>query len=170
MQFYPIKRLASVCEITPSLLQEMGIKGLLLDIDNTLTTHDNPVPAPGVEEWIAQMKAAGIALRLVSNNHAPRVEPFARILGITCICEAKKPLTSGFQRAMKDMGLPKKQLCVVGDQIYTDVLGARLFAVSCIYVPPMELEQTLFFKLKRIAEYPFIPKKMRKYYHDRRET
>lgn len=148
----------SVCDISPELLHRMCVKGLLLDIDNTLTTHDNPVPAAGVEAWVAEMKAAGIQMRLVSNNHAPRVEPFAKLLGIPCICEGKKPLSSGFSRAAKDMGIPKKQLCVIGDQIYTDILGANLFGVKSIYVPPMELEKTSFFKLKRKMEKPFLPK------------
>ena len=149
----------SVCLISPEMLREMGVRGLLLDIDNTLTTHDNPVPAPGVENWVARMKAAGIALRLVSNNHPPRVEPFARRLGIPCICEGKKPLSSGFRRAMEDMALPKGTLCVVGDQIYTDILGANWLRVKSIYVPPMELEKTAFFRFKRLMEKPFLPKK-----------
>ena len=136
----------SVCLISPEMLREMGVRGLLLDIDNTLTTHDNPVPAPGVENWVARMKAAGIALRLVSNNHPPRVEPFARRLGIPCICEGKKPLSSGFRRAM-------------GDQIDTDILGANWSRVKSIYVPPMELEKTAFFRFKRLMEKPFLPKK-----------
>ena len=73
--------LRSVCDITPQLLEKLGVCGLLLDIDNTLTTHDNPVPAAGVEAWVAGMQAAGISLCLVSNNHPPRVEPFAKRLG-----------------------------------------------------------------------------------------
>lgn len=148
----------SVCCISPQLLRKMGVKGLLLDIDNTLTTHDNPVPGKGVTEWIAQMKKAGIALRLVSNNHPPRVKPFAKLLGIPCICDSKKPLSDGFKRAQADMGLPKEALCVVGDQIFTDILGANLMGVKCIYVPPMEHEKTAFFKFKRFMEKPFLPK------------
>lgn len=151
--------LRSVRNITPELLHTMGIKGLLLDIDNTLTTHDNPVPAEGVEEWIAHMKAEGIQMRLVSNNHPPRVEPFAKRLGIPCICDSRKPLSSGFKRAAADMGLDRRELCVVGDQIYTDILGANLFGAKSIYVPPMELEKTKFFKFKREMEKPFLPKK-----------
>lgn len=148
-----------VSHITPEMLKKMGVKGLLLDIDNTLTTHDNPVPAEKVEEWIASMKEAGIQLRLVSNNHPPRVEPFAKLLGIDFIAEGKKPLTSGFSRAQKSMGLPKAELAVVGDQIYTDILGANLFGVKSVYVKPMELEKTAFFKFKRFMEKPFLPKK-----------
>lgn len=149
----------SVRQITPELLERMGIKGLLLDIDNTLTTHDNPVPAEGVEEWTARMRSAGIQLRLVSNNHPPRVEPFAARLGIPCICDSKKPLSDGFRRAAEDMGLKRNELCVVGDQIYTDILGANLFGVKSIYVPPMEMERTNFFKFKRKMEKPFLPRK-----------
>ncbi len=149
----------SVCEITPEFLEKMGIRGLLLDIDNTLTTHDNPVPAEGVEDWIRSMKAADIQLRLVSNNHPPRVEPFAQLLDIPCICDSRKPLSDGFSRAMESMQLPKEQLCVIGDQIFTDILGANWFGVKSIYVPPMELETTAFFKFKRFMEKPFLPKK-----------
>ena len=78
--------LRSVCDITPQLLEKLGVCGLLLDIDNTLTTHDNPVPAAGVEAWVAGMQAAGISLCLVSNNHPPRVEPFAKRLGLDFVC------------------------------------------------------------------------------------
>ena len=152
------KAVKSVCDITPELLESMHIKGLLLDIDNTLTTHDNPTPAPGVLDWIAEMKQAGIQMRLVSNNHSPRVEPFAELLGIPCVCESKKPLNKGFLQAMREMHLSKEQLCVVGDQIYTDILGANWFHVRSIYVRPMEFEKTLFFKFKRTAEIPFLPK------------
>ena len=74
--------LRSVCDITPQLLEKMGVRGLLLDIDNTLTTHDNPIPAPGVECWIAGKQSASIRLCLVSNKHPPRVAPFAERLGL----------------------------------------------------------------------------------------
>lgn len=138
----------------------MGVKGLLLDIDNTLTTHDNPAPAEGVREWVNRMKLAGIRMRLISNNHAPRVTPFAKTLGIPCICESLKPLKKGFSTAMKQMHLPKDKLCVVGDQIYTDILGANWFKVKSIYVSPIERENWKgheFLWIKRVLEVPFLP-------------
>lgn len=161
MMFRATTAVRSVCQITPDMLRSMGVEGLLLDIDNTLTTHDNPEPAAGVEAWIAAMKAAGIRMRLVSNNHPPRVEPFAARLGIPCICDSRKPLSDGFWRAMESMELPKERLCVIGDQIFTDILGANWFGVKSIYVPPMELETTAFFKCKRFLEKPFIPKQIK---------
>ncbi|MBR0484672.1 MAG: YqeG family HAD IIIA-type phosphatase [Oscillospiraceae bacterium] len=151
----------SVCDITPQLLRSMGVKGLLLDIDNTLTTHDNPAPAEGVLDWIAEMKQAGIRMRLVSNNHEPRVKPFAEMLGIPCVCESLKPLSRGFIQAMQEMHLPKESLCVVGDQIYTDIWGANLFGVKSIYVRPMQKETWKgheFLCIKRVLEVPFLPK------------
>ncbi len=151
----------SVCDITPALLRSIGVRGLLLDIDNTLTTHDNPEPAAGVAEWVALMKQSGIQLRLISNNHEPRVAPFAKKLGIPCICESWKPLGKGFRTAMKQMHLPKEQLCVVGDQIYTDIWGANLFRVRSIYVRPIQRESWKgheFLCVKRVLELPFLPK------------
>lgn len=149
-----------VTEITPDVLGKMGIRGLILDLDNTLTTHDNPVPADGVLDWIALMKQSGIKLMIVSNNHPPRVRPFADMLGLPFVSEGRKPLTKGFSEAMRKMGLKKSQLAAVGDQIYTDVLGANLFGIKMLYVTPIEHEKTTFFKVKRKLERPFLPKKL----------
>lgn len=151
-----------VTEITPEFLIKNNIRGLLLDLDNTLTTHDNPVPGEGVTEWLDSMRSAGIKMVIVSNNHPPRVKPFADMLGLDFVCEGKKPLSSGFNRAQKKMGIPFSQLAVVGDQIFTDMLGANLKRVRGIFVYPIEHEKTKFFKLKRWAEKPFLPKLSKK--------
>ncbi len=149
-----------VTDITPEILDRMGVRGLILDLDNTLTTHDNPVPADGVLDWIDLMNRSGVKLMIVSNNHAPRVKPFADMLGLPFVSEGRKPLTKGFREAMHRMGLTKKELAAVGDQIYTDVLGANLFRIKMLYVSPIEFEKTTFFKVKRKMEIPFLPKKL----------
>ena len=148
----------SVLEITPEFLKEEDIKGLLLDLDNTLTTHDNPKPANGVIDWIKRILGSGVKMVIVSNNHPPRVKPFADMLGLEFICEGKKPLSSGFNRAQKLMEIPFSQLAAVGDQIFTDILGANLKRIKGIYVSPIEHEKTRFFRFKRWAEKPFLPK------------
>ena len=148
----------SVLDITPEFLKKNNIKGLLLDLDNTLTTHDNPRPADGVIDWIKNVKSSGIKMVIVSNNHPPRVKPFADKLGLDFVSEGRKPLSKGFNEAQKRMNIPFEQLAVVGDQIYTDMLGANLKGVRGIFVYPIEHEKTLFFKLKRWAEKPFLPK------------
>ena len=79
--FHATVALRSVLQIQPGLLRQYGIRGLMLDLDNTLTTHDNPAPAEGVLSWIGLMRQAGIAMMIVSNNRPHRVQPFAAALG-----------------------------------------------------------------------------------------
>lgn len=162
MLFSVTEAFRRVTDITPEYLGESGIKGLILDLDNTLTTHDNPKPAEGVLDWLDTMKKNDIRLMIVSNNHSPRVKPFADMLGLDFVSEGAKPLTKGFKEAKSLMQLNKNELAAVGDQIFTDVLGANLFGIKMLYVVPIEHEKTTFFKVKRKLELPFLPKKFYK--------
>ena len=78
----------------------------------------------------------------------------------SAVCFFMVPLTKGYREAVEKMGLSRKEVAAVGDQIFTDVLGANLFRVPCIFVFPMEMEKTKFFKFKRRMEIPFLPKKI----------
>ena len=156
--FHATVALRSVLQIQPGLLRQYGIRGLMLDLDNTLTTHDNPAPAEGVLSWIGLMRQAGIAMMIVSNNRPHRVQPFAAVLGLPFVAEGAKPLPRGFRLAQKRMQLPFSQLAVVGDQIFTDILGANLCGVKSIYVRPIQYENKGFLRVKRWLERPFLPK------------
>ena len=155
--FKPTYVFDKVNDITAEFLQNKHIKGLMLDLDNTLTTHNNPIVPQSSLEWIDSMKAAGIRLMIVSNNHAPRVTPFAEQLGIDFVCEGAKPLTIGYSKAIKRMGLERKEVAAVGDQIFTDVLGSNLKGVRSIFVFPIKPEESLPFRFKRAVEKPFLP-------------
>lgn len=159
MLFKPTIVLNSVLDINKELLDNNGIKGLILDLDNTLTTHNNPKPADGVLEWIDNMKKSGISLIIVSNNRFDRVRPFAEALGIDFVSDGAKPLTIGFKKARLKMKLSFSEVAIVGDQFFTDILGANLKRIKTIYVFPFELEKGIFFKIKRTLEKPFIPKR-----------
>lgn len=159
MFFKPTYVFDKIGGIAPEFLHKKHIKGLILDLDNTLTTHNNPVPPQTSLDWIASMKAAGIKLMIVSNNHEPRVTPFAKQLGLDFVCEGAKPLTIGYTKAIKKMGLDKKNVAAVGDQIFTDVLGSNLKGIRSIFVFPIEPETSLPFRFKRACEKPFLPKK-----------
>lgn len=98
-------------DITPQKLKELGIKGLILDLDNTLTTHDNPVPSDGILEWLDCMKKNNIRLMIVSNNHPPRVKPFADMLGLDFVSEGRKPLIQRFQRGKPENESSEKSAC-----------------------------------------------------------
>lgn len=158
MIFKPTYCFDKVKFITPQFLKNHGIKALLLDLDNTLTTHNNPVPPQDSLDWIEIMKTNGIKLMIVSNNSAERVTPFAQKLGLDFVSRGLKPLTKGFSQAIKRLDISKKEVCAVGDQIFTDILGANLKGIRSIFVFPIELETSKPFKFKRCLEKPFLPK------------
>ncbi len=146
-------------DISLEFLNKHKIKAILLDLDNTLTTHNNPVPPKSTLEWLDKMKSAGIKMMIVSNNSAKRVEPFAKELGLPFVSRGMKPLTKGFSEAIKKLEVKKSEVCAVGDQIFTDILGANLKGIRSIFVFPIEPESGFLFKVKRVLEKPFLPKR-----------
>ncbi len=154
--FAPRLMLGKMIDITPELLRTLNISALLLDIDNTMTTHDNPVPAPGVTEWIARMQSEGFKLVVVSNNSEERVSPFAELIGLDFVSKGKKPLPSGFRRACEKLDVQPRSAAVVGDQIFTDILGGNLLGAYTILTEPYQMEHMTFFKIKRALEKPVI--------------
>ena len=157
--FKPTYVFDKIVDITPEFMKRKRIKGVILDLDNTLTTHNNPIVPQSSMEWINSMKAAGIKLMIVSNNNAPRVQPFADQLGIDFVSNGKKPLTFGYNRAVRKMGLEKANVAAVGDQIFTDIMGSNLCGIRSFFVFPIEPETSLPFRLKRAVEKPLLPKK-----------
>ena len=149
---YPSAMADRVYRITPQLLKSWGVRGLILDIDNTLTTHDNPIPDAGVADWLAQNRREGIQMIVLSNNKPHRVEPFAKILGLDYIADGAKPLKKGYQRCARALQIPCEQLCMVGDQIFTDIWGARRAGCKAVLVSPIQREGMLFFRFKRFLE------------------
>ncbi len=142
-------------EITPEDLEQRGIRGLLLDVDNTLTTYGSQELADGVAAWLEMMKQAGIALTVVSNALDRRVAPFAERLGLRHISLSCKPSPLGFWRAARRVGLPLSQCAAVGDQIFTDWLGTKVSGVSCFLLEPIRTDnEKPFLKLRRRWEKP----------------
>lgn len=154
--FYPHRLCRRITNLDPGELISSGIRGLILDVDNTLTTHDNPIPGEGVCEWLQRAEQTGLKQIILSNNTPERVRPFAERLGLRFAANGKKPLPSGVRRAAAEMGLSAAETAVIGDQIFTDVLAGRLAGAFVILVEPMELEKTVFFRLKRRLEAPVL--------------
>jgi len=141
-------------EIDPALLTARGVRGVLLDIDNTLTTHDSQHLPPEVPRWLDAARAQGLLLLLVSNNSAERVAPFAAKIGLDFYAKAAKPLPGGYRRAAAKLGLAPAQVAMVGDQIFTDSLGANAAGMVSVLLEPIEPESTAFFRFKRFCERP----------------
>ncbi len=151
--FYPTIYRRRITDITVEMIHAQGVKGILLDVDNTLTTHDNPQVSPAVTAWLDAMRAAGVALAVVSNNSDARVRPFAEKIGLEYQAKAAKPLPRGYRAAARKMGLPPKACLVVGDQIFTDILGANLAGMPSVLLEPIEPEiEQKFIVFKRRVE------------------
>lgn len=152
---FPQIILPDVTCITPALLRQHGIRGLLLDIDGTLMQTRDTMPAQPVLDWMQRMKAEGFVLYILSNNrHEGRVRAFAQSVGIPWQHLARKPRQAGFARAFRETGLAPAQLALVGDQIFTDMWGAR--RAGCLAVMVESTDTYLwYFPLRRLAELPF---------------
>lgn len=152
---FPHVFLPDVTGITPDLLQELGVSGLLLDIDGTLMQTRDAMPTQAVLDWLEEMRRAGVALYILSNNrHQDRVRAFAQAVELPWRNLAKKPFLSDFRQAAAELGLPPERLALVGDQIFTDMWGARRFGCKGILVESSDT-YLWYFGLRRLAELPF---------------
>ncbi len=152
MILYPKLYLNSVKEISLELLQQYNLRGLILDVDNTLIDYDKNMPE-GVQEWAERLKKAGIPLCIVSNtNQKEKVEKVAEKLDIPYIYFAKKPCKGGLKKAKEILRLENAQIGVVGDQILTDVIGANRSHMFSILVKPINEKDIWITKIKRPIE------------------
>lgn len=156
LSFLPSFYFENVTDITVEFLQECAIKAVLLDIDNTLSCHGAFEPFDGVQDWINKVEKAGIKLAVISNNKGKRVQKFAENVKINYyIANANKPLKSGFCLAKEALKVNLADILVVGDQIFTDVLGANLSGMRSALVEPKDKNEPISIKIKRVLEIPF---------------
>ena len=156
LSFLPNFYFQNVTDINIGLLQRYAVKAVLLDIDNTLSPHGAIVSYDGVRDWINDLRVLGIKVAIISNNKEKRVKLFAEDLKIKYyIANANKPLKSGFILAKKILKVDEKNILVVGDQIFTDILGANLAKMKCVLVEPKDKNEPFSIKLKRDFEVPF---------------
>ena len=125
-----------VTHITPKWLAEKGIRALVLDIDNTLTADRSQELPAEVAQWLEAMRKAGVALTIVSNGAEQRVKPFARKLGLAYLYRAAKPLPFALMVARRRMGVKRREMAMVGDQLYADRMAAALYGIPGLMVVP----------------------------------
>ena len=145
----------SVTDLTPRLLMQRGIRLLMLDFDNTIVPYTTNVPTEAMAQWLQQMTASDIQLCVVSNSKRDRVPAFCKSYGIDCITHAKKPGSKGIHRCLEKYGIPADQAALVGDQIYTDTLGANCAGVKAILVTAID-NHNFWLKARHVLELPFI--------------
>lgn len=132
----------------------IGCQGLILDIDDTLAPLGCKIPDENVVKWIKNLKDNKIKMILASNNSKQRVSEFAQILDLPHVYKAKKPSRVGLKQAIKILSLPKENIMMVGDQIFSDILGAKFIKINSILVNPLSPAKNFSLKIKRILELP----------------
>ena len=128
----------SIYDISPALLQKHGVRGVLIDLDGTMASRKAALPPDTLAPFLRALREAGLRVLVFSNNRAARVGRFCEPLGVDYISRATKPLARGFRRAAARLDMKLDELAVVGDQIFTDVLGGnRVGALTC-YVQTLD--------------------------------
>ena len=145
----------ALTDITPDLLEQRGIRLLMLDFDNTIVPYTTNTPEPLMEQWLLDMKQTDIQLCVVSNSKRDRVKIFCANYGIPCITHAKKPFTKGIRECLAKFDVPASEAALVGDQIYTDTLGANSAGVTAILVKAID-NHNFWLKARHVLELPFI--------------
>ena len=145
----------ALTDLTPEILGQRNIRLLMLDFDNTIVPYTTSTPTPEMSAWLTDMAASDIQLCVVSNSRNDRVRVFCETYGIDCITHARKPFAKGIRQCLNRYGIDKKQAALVGDQIYTDTLGANSTGVRSILVKAID-NHNFWLKARHVAEMPFI--------------
>lgn len=146
----------NIYQISGESLVRRGIKLLLADLDNTLVPYGVPLPDEKLKDWRDDLAAHGVTLFILSNNrHESRPRIFAEGLEVPYIGHAGKPKTPSFYQAMEQMGVTKEQTAIIGDQIFTDVLGGNRAGVATILVKPIRLAGNPGRYVRYAVEVPF---------------
>jgi HAD superfamily phosphatase (TIGR01668 family) len=146
---------SSLAEVDLDALIDQGIKAILLDLDNTiLPWKDREAPSESIK-WINDAKTRGLKLCIASNTHNPkRLRYVAERLGIPCMHNIAKPSRRGLRRAMVEMGETESTTAMIGDQIFTDILGGNRLSLHTILVEPMHRREFIGTKISRLLEIP----------------
>lgn len=143
----------SLTDITADMLHARDIKLLMLDFDNTIVPYTTNVPTEAMSAWLKEMNAGDIKVCIVSNSHSGRVPKFCEEHGLHCITHARKPTAKGINECLDRFDTKPSQAALVGDQIYTDVLGGNRAGVTSILVDAID-NHNFWLKARHVLELP----------------
>ncbi len=125
------------------LLEKEGIRGIIFDLDNTLVPWNDWTVCPEIKEWMGQVKEAGFSSCIVSNNNSRRGKELSEVFDLPAFWKAVKPRRRSFRKALELMALEPSQTAVIGDQVFTDILGGNRMGLYTILVHPLSRREFL---------------------------
>ena len=150
--FYPGTRNRTAYDIDYRKWYEKGKRAVLFDIDNTLVPHGAPADEKAISLF-RELRKIGFQACLISNNKEPRVKSFAESVGAEYLWKAGKPSPRGYETACAMMHVTPEQALFVGDQLFTDILGANLAKIDTVLVNPIHPKEEIQIVLKRRLEW-----------------
>ncbi len=150
-KYYPYEYAKSVFAIDYEKLKAQGIKGIIFDIDNTLVHHGED-STPVVDGFLKSLEASGFRIVFLTNNDRERVERFNKNIGAPYVCDAEKPDTKGYFKALELLSLQKHEAVVIGDQVFVDIIGANRAGIPSILVHFIEAQGEKWLGFKRYIE------------------
>lgn len=150
----PTIAVENLLDVTPDRLISMGVDTILLDVDNTLAYHGSQEPFPGTIAWTHRIRRMGFRVMILSNNFAKRVAPFAAQYDLPFLSFSIKPFPIAYYRAIHKLGANRENTVVIGDQIFTDVVGANLSRMKSILLTPQGEEKGFSIRIRRALERP----------------
>ncbi|MDF2984611.1 MAG: superfamily [Eubacterium sp.] len=164
-KYYPDLYYDSIRHIDLDMLKTKGIKGFILDIDNTLVPMHSKDADENAMKWIADLKNRGFKVCILSNAAEKRVVRFNKDISVLAIHRAYKPAGKAFLRAAEQLDLEPESIAVVGDQLFTDIHGGNKANMLTILVKPIDKKEILYVRLKRGPEKFILKKYMKKLEH-----
>ena len=140
-------------DVDVEALAARGVRVLLLDLDNTLTKWKVNIVDDATRLWVARAAARGLTMCIVSNSNGTRAGIVAGMLGIEYMKNAAKPFPGGIRRAMRQMGSDERDTAMIGDQLYTDILGGKRAGIFTVLVRPIDRKEFIWTQFVRIFEH-----------------
>jgi HAD superfamily phosphatase (TIGR01668 family) len=159
---YPDDFKTSVYELDPGYFEEKGIKNIIVDIDNTLSKWGSKEPQREVCQWLQKLREDGMNICILSNSSNKRIRKYCSNLDVFFAENVRKPFKASFNKAMRLMESSKYDTCVIGDQIFTDILGGNLSGLYTILVTPVDKKELFFTRITRKIEKLVVQKHLEK--------
>lgn len=150
--FCPDFRFASIVAIPVEWLKVQQVERIILDVDNTLLPRDKIEPDEAALRWLQSVRNSGIEIVLLSNNGGQRLQQISEAAQTEVICWAAKPFSWGFKRALKNFSKKQGKVLVIGDQLLTDVLGAKRLGFTVLWVSSLSGKEFPVTRLARKIE------------------
>lgn len=151
----PTWQAGALTELSEQVLLDQNIQLLMMDFDNTIVPYTTTTPTPAMDAWLRQMNRSRVKLCVVSNSRKDRVKIFCADYGIDCITHARKPFSRGIRQCLRKYAIAPECCALVGDQIFTDTLGANCAGVRSVLIPAIN-NHNFWLKARHVLELPFI--------------